>query len=294
MTIGCARCHDHKFDPISAEDYYALAGIFFSTSLVPGPVPGNTPLVRVPLLPPDELARLRAQDAADRRRRAELEQQLPDADDRAWIAHLGRLITGQTARYLVAACEYRNHGAGSAKLPLDELARQRGLHPALLAGWVDFLEQGRDRSRRRAVTRPCATRRPGSWSGPALTRGAAELQQALAALAARREAAPPGRPRTDLAGACVLRFRADDPYLRHRSGFPGHALAESFRAAGRRPAADRRRSAPSRRPPRSTAGPGPCCGSTAVPCSKRRAPCRRPAACSSSSGPRTASDPAIA
>lgn len=31
MTIACARCHDHKFDPISAEDYYALAGIFAST-----------------------------------------------------------------------------------------------------------------------------------------------------------------------------------------------------------------------------------------------------------------------
>ncbi|QEG43772.1 PSD1 and planctomycete cytochrome C domain-containing protein [Roseimaritima ulvae] len=31
MTVACARCHDHKFDPISAEDYYALAGIFSST-----------------------------------------------------------------------------------------------------------------------------------------------------------------------------------------------------------------------------------------------------------------------
>ncbi|MBI1842178.1 MAG: DUF1553 domain-containing protein [Verrucomicrobia bacterium] len=30
-TLGCARCHDHKFDPISTEDYYALAAIFKST-----------------------------------------------------------------------------------------------------------------------------------------------------------------------------------------------------------------------------------------------------------------------
>jgi hypothetical protein len=31
MTIGCARCHDHKFDPIPTHDYYALAGIMHST-----------------------------------------------------------------------------------------------------------------------------------------------------------------------------------------------------------------------------------------------------------------------
>ena len=31
LTIGCARCHDHKFDPVKAKDYYALAGIFYST-----------------------------------------------------------------------------------------------------------------------------------------------------------------------------------------------------------------------------------------------------------------------
>ena len=31
MTFGCARCHDHKFDPIDAADYYGLAGIFKST-----------------------------------------------------------------------------------------------------------------------------------------------------------------------------------------------------------------------------------------------------------------------
>ncbi len=31
QTIGCARCHDHKFDPIPARDYYALAGIMHST-----------------------------------------------------------------------------------------------------------------------------------------------------------------------------------------------------------------------------------------------------------------------
>jgi hypothetical protein len=31
LTVACARCHDHKFDPISQEDYYAVAGIFRNT-----------------------------------------------------------------------------------------------------------------------------------------------------------------------------------------------------------------------------------------------------------------------
>jgi hypothetical protein len=31
LTLGCARCHDHKFDPLPQTDYYALAGIFKST-----------------------------------------------------------------------------------------------------------------------------------------------------------------------------------------------------------------------------------------------------------------------
>lgn len=36
LTLGCARCHDHKFDPIPTEDYYALAGIFKSTVTLKG------------------------------------------------------------------------------------------------------------------------------------------------------------------------------------------------------------------------------------------------------------------
>src|SRR5579863_124129 len=56
LSLACARCHDHKFDPISTRDYYALAGIFFSSRIIPGPVAGNTPLVRVPLMSPAEVA----------------------------------------------------------------------------------------------------------------------------------------------------------------------------------------------------------------------------------------------
>lgn len=36
LDFSCARCHDHKFDPIPTRDYYALAGIFRSTEIVDG------------------------------------------------------------------------------------------------------------------------------------------------------------------------------------------------------------------------------------------------------------------
>ncbi len=54
QTIGCARCHDHKFDPVPQRDYYALAGIFASTRTlfnytdnvarwIAAPLPGDGP-----------------------------------------------------------------------------------------------------------------------------------------------------------------------------------------------------------------------------------------------------------
>jgi hypothetical protein len=53
LTLGCARCHDHKFDPVSQTDYYALAGIFYSTRMLTelGTKGGEITLQRRPLVP---------------------------------------------------------------------------------------------------------------------------------------------------------------------------------------------------------------------------------------------------
>jgi cytochrome c553 len=58
LGLGCARCHDHKFDPISQADYYGLAGVFYSTHFLStlGTKGGNYTLQRVSLLSPAEVA----------------------------------------------------------------------------------------------------------------------------------------------------------------------------------------------------------------------------------------------
>jgi hypothetical protein len=46
MTFGCARCHNHKFDPILQKDYYRLQAFFANTSFGDGPLPLKDPAAR--------------------------------------------------------------------------------------------------------------------------------------------------------------------------------------------------------------------------------------------------------
>ncbi len=75
LTVTCARCHDHKFDPIPQADYYALAGIFTSTDnaaglrnkMGGGGLDYYDPSMLVPLtgelppVPPEQLEKLKAE-----------------------------------------------------------------------------------------------------------------------------------------------------------------------------------------------------------------------------------------
>ncbi len=137
LTLSCARCHDHKFDPISTADYYALAGIFFSTHILPnvGPKTGGPPMLRVPLASRAELAQRQAHE----RRRAELEKQRTGLLQTARLA-LAKQHAARARDYLMALLDRQSTTPPTA---LADLARERKLSPAVLVRLDEYLQTER-------------------------------------------------------------------------------------------------------------------------------------------------------
>ncbi|MFK8111241.1 MAG: DUF1553 domain-containing protein [Rubripirellula sp.] len=76
LSVACARCHDHKHDPIPTRDYYALAGIFSSTETLYG-LSGNEKLTA----PPTSLHQLRTDwDPSDENRSTANRKNVPSLD----------------------------------------------------------------------------------------------------------------------------------------------------------------------------------------------------------------------
>ena len=139
LTVACARCHDHKFDPILTSDYYAMAGIFASTRTFDDWTRNGSRYYKHPLIAPDEYARYKAQ--ADALARLERARRVA-----AQLAVLRHLAGGPATR--VAA--YMRAGSGrhqSAELDQETLdwfriyLRQGSSPRAHLAAW---LEAGED------------------------------------------------------------------------------------------------------------------------------------------------------
>jgi hypothetical protein len=138
LTVACARCHDHKFDPISTADYYGLAGMFFSTHILPnvGPKTNGPPMLKIPLETPQEKVRREQYQ----KQVAELEGQLKRAGEQHY-QEFARAQLGRTAEYILAAWDSQHQGTGRG-IGLPEFAEQRGLHAYALRQWVDYLGMG--------------------------------------------------------------------------------------------------------------------------------------------------------
>lgn len=89
LTVGCARCHDHKYDPVPMEDYYSLYGVFASSE-----EPADLPLIAEP-----------AQSAAFTAFQQELDKRKADLENYLNGKHgeLVRQARERVANYLVRA-----------------------------------------------------------------------------------------------------------------------------------------------------------------------------------------------
>jgi len=130
LTISCARCHNHKFDPISTKDYYSLASIFASTRSFKK-IEGTVSQFYVePLVDRDVYQQYEESQKKQSAKKEEIEWIVQQEAAR----YAGRL-SDHLADYMVAAWRVYDAGASSA-----ELANKQGLDLAVLENWVGYLK----------------------------------------------------------------------------------------------------------------------------------------------------------
>ncbi len=110
VTLACARCHDHKYDPFSIKDYYALAGVFASTAYK------EYPLVDANVVD-DWNRRKKAKDEAEKKRNDYIDEQQKLLAEK--FAH-------SIARYMLAT---------------QDREAAKGLEPKVVERWKKYLEK---------------------------------------------------------------------------------------------------------------------------------------------------------
>jgi hypothetical protein len=124
LTVGCARCHDHKYDPIPTKDYYSLYGVFNGSSERALPLQNDL----------EHGANYSEFLKGLREREDKLEQTFRKKCD-----ELSERLRNKTVEYLVSVLEVD-------KLPSEEFYAIRGpddLNPAIVRQWDAYLLQTR-------------------------------------------------------------------------------------------------------------------------------------------------------
>ncbi len=135
LTLACARCHDHKFDPISTKDYYALASIFASTKQLAKLEGTVSTLYFAPLVARDIAGRYEAHQKSLERKQAEIHE-VTTAEARRYRNELAPRM----AAYMLAARKVYAEGVDPAKA-----AQPASLDAAVLGRWVDYLKPSKER-----------------------------------------------------------------------------------------------------------------------------------------------------
>jgi hypothetical protein len=123
LTVACARCHEHKYDPIPTEDYYSLYGVFASTH-----EPED-----LPLLGGEPHPRYEDYLSEKKKRRAAYETYLDQAQQDALQS-----LRDRAGEFLKAAFDV---GLIEDRAQKEALARERKLDPGTVQRWVQALER---------------------------------------------------------------------------------------------------------------------------------------------------------
>jgi cytochrome c553 len=120
LTVGCAQCHDHKYDPIPTKDYYSLLGVFTSSK-------------------PDEYP-LAAPAAVETYKKQKLEIDEKQSALTDWlnrqISDLVDILATQTSRYIVSAWTVMTGERGD----VFEAANQDSLDSLTIGRWIKYLK----------------------------------------------------------------------------------------------------------------------------------------------------------
>jgi mono/diheme cytochrome c family protein len=119
LTVGCARCHDHKYDPIPTKDYYALAGVFLNTSYR-----------EYPLAPKSVVDEYEEQDKKIEKKEKLLAEFLGTES-----TQLGQTLALQASKYMVAAWKV----TGEPKEEVAKIVDAEKLDYELFDRWIKFL-----------------------------------------------------------------------------------------------------------------------------------------------------------
>lgn len=124
LTVACARCHDHKYDPIPTTDYYSLAGVFLNTAYHEYP--------RVPKAVVDRYKTL--EDEVERKQKLlrEIQGNLS--------SQLSQSLAFETAKYLEALWEV----SGTPKKEKSIVVEEKKLDYELLDRWIKYMEKSTD------------------------------------------------------------------------------------------------------------------------------------------------------
>jgi hypothetical protein len=124
LTVACARCHDHKYDPIPTTDYYSLAGVFLNTAYHEYP--------RVPKSVLDQYTKGEEE--------VEKKQKVLQTMQTNLSAQLSESLAFKTANYLEGVYEV----AGQKK-EMDAVVEARKLDYELLQRWIKYMEKPTDK-----------------------------------------------------------------------------------------------------------------------------------------------------